>query len=435
MEFEQSIYEIVKYLNCVFEVFLYYYFFESLFSLYEERKKRIIIEIIVAASIIYVINKFQIPSCNLLSALLVFSCFSWFVFHKCPRTTLPYIVLFIVIFSLTEFIFYYIYCLTGIDYQEPGINRILLLFLQGVFRFLIIEILRRNNSELWAKGESVRKYLKLLFILPIATIILLNGVLYVERFQLGYGLICIGGILLIVSNIGGFFIVAKTLETINSMNEAKLAIIKTELEKNHYQRIEEINQEYAKYAHEIRKAVRTVQQLAELGNHREIRQVALQLQKSGAAFSNKVYCSDVLVNSILLERQKIAEQRNIDFSVQIQPGIDYSFIEELDRIILFGNLLDNAIETASKTKKGYIMIDFYMGNQSLLIFRVENNFETLPKKKGFEYLSTKKEKGHGYGIKNVKEAAEKYGGILYLEEEKGNFIAVLMLSNMQKMES
>lgn len=105
------------------------------------------------------------------------------------------------------------------------------MLVQGVFRFLIVEILRKNNGEIWAKGESICDYLKLLFILPIATIILLNGVLYVEHFPLGYGLICLGGILLIVSNIGGFFIVGKILEVINSMNEAKLTIIKTELEK------------------------------------------------------------------------------------------------------------------------------------------------------------------------------------------------------------
>ena len=432
MRVEQIIYELIKYLNCVFEVFLYYYFFESLFSLYEERKNYIVTEIIIAASIIYVINIFQIPLGNLLSALLIFVCFSWLLFHKSPRNTLPYIVLFIVIFSLIEFIFHYIYRLTGIDYQEPGIKRVLLLLVQGVFRFLIVEILRKNNGEIWAKGESICDYLKLLFILPIATIILLNGVLYVEHFPLGYGLICLGGILLIVSNIGGFFIVGKILEVINSMNEAKLTIIKTELEKNHYQRIEEINQEYAKYAHEIRKAARTVQQLAEQGENREISQIAVQLQKSGAAFSNKIYCSDVLVNAILLERHKIAEQRNVEFSVQIQPGIDYSFIDELDRIILFGNLFDNAIEAASKTKKGYMRIDIYMGNQTLIICRVENNFTMLPKKKGFEYLSTKKEKGHGYGIKNVKEVAEKYGGILNLEEEQPRFVAVLVLSNMPK---
>lgn len=435
MKFEQNVYEVVKYLNCIFEVFLFYYFLESLFPVYEERKRYIVLEIAAAASIIYGVNMWGIPSGNLIAFFLIYACLAWLLFHKNLKVVLPYIVLCIVLLAATEFVFHYIYRLTGVVYQEVGIKRSLLLFIQGVFRFLIIEQLRKNDSEVWKKGENIQEYLKWLFLLPIATIILLNGVMYEDRFPLGYGLICLGGTLLIVSNIGGFFIIEKILEVISSVNEAKLIIMKTQLEQKHYQRIEEINQEYAKYTHEVRKVARMVQQLAEQGNQREISRVVSKIQKKGATFSDKVYCSDVLLNAMLLERQKTAEQRHIEFSVQMQPGLDYSFIDEFDRIVLFGNLLDNAIEAASKTEHGYILVDSYMGNGALLIFRVENNFKVLLKKKEFEYLSTKKEKGHGYGLKNVKETAEKYGGILHLEEENSNFIAVLTVSNMKKMES
>lgn len=432
MTMEQTIYELVKYLNCVFEVFLFYYFLESLFPVYEEHKKRIWLEIVAAASIIYGVNVLRIPTANLISVFLVYSCLTWLVFRKNLKIMLPYMVFCIILLASTEFIIHYIFYIIKIKYQETAVEGILVLFIQGILRFLIIEMLRKKNSDNWSYSKEVMGYMKYILLLPIATIVFWGGIVYFDYFPIGYGLICLGGLLLVVSNIGGFFIIRKMLEVINSANEAELRTMKTQLEQKHYQRIEEINQEYAQYAHEIKKAARTVQQLAEQGNHREISQVAAQLQKSGAAFSKKIYCSDILLNAILLERQKIAEQQHMDFSVNIQQGTDFKFVDELDRIVLFGNLLDNAMEAASKAENGYIQVDSYMANEALLIFRVENNFKIAPKRKGSEYLSAKKEKGHGYGLKNVKEAAEKYGGFLYLEEESDRFIAVLTLSNMRK---
>lgn len=174
--------------------------------------------------------------------------------------------------------------------------------------------------------------------------------------------------------------------------------------------------------------------MAEQGNQEEICRIAFQLQANDQLISSKMYCADKIVNAILLDREKTAEQEKVSFDIQIQPGLDVTFLEELDRIVLFGNLLDNAIEAASKTEKGYVKVDIYMGNKALLVCRIENNFKILPKKRMQEYLSIKDGFGHGYGLKNVRRIAEKYHGNLYLEEQGETFISVLTLSNVQKME-
>lgn len=435
MEWEQGIYEAIKYLNCLFEVFLIYYFLESLFPIYEERKCVRIAEIAAGGLILYGINRLGIPEWNLIGVFLVDSCLAWLLFHRGLRATVPYIVLCVVILSLTEFIFHYIYRLTGIDYKEPGIKRIIMLLVQDIFRFLLFELLRKNNSRVWQQQKQVKGYWRFLFLLPISTILLLNGIVYFENFPIGYCFICLGGILLILSNVGGFFIVEKILEVMGSLREIEQGALKTELEQKHYQKMEQINEEYAQYVHDIRKTARVVQQLAEQGNHEEICRIAFQLQGNDQLISSKLYCTDKIVNAILLDREKTAEQENVSFDIKIQPGLDVTFLEELDRIILFGNLLDNAIEAASKMEQGYVKVDIYMGNRAMLVCRIENNFKILPKKRTQEYLSNKEGFGHGYGLKNVRRTAEKYHGSLYLEEQGQIFVAVLTLSNVQKMES
>ena len=119
----------------------------------------------------------------------------------------------------------------------------------------------------------------------------------------------------------------------------------------------------------------------------------------------------------------------------MQVGIDFGFIEETDRIVLLGNLLDNAVEGATKATDGYVRVDIYMGNNALLIMRIENNHNTKLKKKGSEYMTIKQEKGHGYGLKNVRACMEKYGGNLFLEEQDGTFLAILIVSNVKKKDN
>lgn len=103
---------------------------------------------------------------------------------------------------------------------------------------------------------------------------------------------------------------------------------------------------------------------------------------------------------------------------------------------MFGNLLDNALEAATGSECGYVYVSLFMGNDAFLIFKVVNNFRVKPKKRGKVYLTIKQDKGrHGFGIKKVEELAQKYGGMLNISEDQNVFNAVLLLSNIPKMES
>lgn len=427
-------YQGIRYLNCVFEMFLLYYFLESLFPVYQKKSARVC-GILLFAGMIYGVNQIGIPALNLLTVLLCYLGFTWFVFRINIPSALPYILLCLGLLSLTEFIFHYIYRLFGIPYWKPGTERLCLSLVQGVLRFVVIEILRKNSSSVWGREPVVRGYLNYLFLLPVSTIILLNGVIYVGYDPLGYLLICLGGVLLLLSNAGSFFIIEHVLKVLEGKREAEQRLLKAGLEQKHYQKLEEVNQEYARYAHEVKKAVRVIGQLVEQEDKREISQILCQLQEKGRSFSQRLYCADTIINAILLDRQRIADETGVIFEANLQPGIDFSFIREMDRITLFGNLIDNALQAAGKTEKGYVRIHIYRGNRAMLIVRVENNFRIPPVKRGSDYLTIKKEPGHGYGLKNVREMAESYGGSLYTTVKENTFSAVLALSSVQKTES
>lgn len=431
MNAAQVVYEPLMYLNCIYELFLLNYFLKSVFPIYEDSKFLKILKIVGGATAIYIVNSFKMPHVNLIFVPLILLVFIWFMFHIELKYNILYVIFYYVIIAVSEFVFQYIYTLLGIDVTSAGFGRILLLIIQDVFVFMLIEFIKKQHQRNY-KDDSYR-YLKNLFILPIATIVLLNG-FFISIYPLNYLLIFCGGILLIVCTVIEFSVIEKLLEAVNTARDTEMLSLKTQLERNHYQRLEEVNQDYAKYLHEMKRMIRIIDELAYTEDNSGAKKLAAEISQRGFYIRRKIYIGDEITNAIFIEREKSAFDMGIDYQVNIQVGTDITFISDMDKITMFGNLLDNAIEAAGKN--GYVYASLYRGNDALVIFRVENNFNVEPYKCGKEYLTIKHEKKrHGFGIKNVEELAHKYGGTLYLDDKDSKFTAVLVLSKVQKMES
>jgi signal transduction histidine kinase len=324
----------------------------------------------------------------------------------------------------------------GVQTITVSFRRIFLLTMQDALRFIIIQIFKRKFSGTYRGG--INKYTRSLFILPVTVFILLNGFLMPVRYPYGYLLTSIGGILLIVCSIINFSVIDKLLEAENELKMNELLKLKTTLEQTHYQSLQEINKEYAAHIHDIRHILKIIQRLDETGDDEKIHEISdkvTELLKNKCPLDRKFCMEDSVINAIFMERGKKAAEGGVKFTADIQPNVELDFICDIDKIRIFGNLLDNAIEAAILCNNGYVTVSLYRGNDSIVIFRVENNFEHKNKKHGKAYITTKSDKTrHGFGLKNVKELSEKYNGIMKITEENDVFFITLILSNIQKME-
>ena len=121
--------------------------------------------------------------------------------------------------------------------------------------------------------------------------------------------------------------------------------------------------------------------------------------------------------------------------MDIQPGLCLDFINETDKIRIFGNLLDNALEAAGGcgNGEGYVKAKLYMGNEAMVVFRLVNNFVHENKRAVRWFQTTKPDKkAHGFGLQNVEELAGKYPWVFGVTEEEDEFVVMLVLSNAQK---
>lgn len=104
-------------------------------------------------------------------------------------------------------------------------------------------------------------------------------------------------------------------------------------------------------------------------------------------------------------------------------------MNETDIMVIFGNLLDNAVEAASKCKEGERRITMKIKNvNEIVCMEISNSSSRMPIKKGEVFVTTKKEKAiHGYGISNVCHTIQKNGGEIYFDYAEDYFKVSIML--------
>ena len=106
-------------------------------------------------------------------------------------------------------------------------------------------------------------------------------------------------------------------------------------------------------------------------------------------------------------------------------------IEVPDIITILGNLLDNAIDALQHTTDKTLKLDIEYSKDCLLI-KVDNAFDGNIKYKWASggnpnhIVSRKKGRDHGYGLRNIREAVEKYNGHIDISHE-GNMFSVGVL--------
>lgn len=109
---------------------------------------------------------------------------------------------------------------------------------------------------------------------------------------------------------------------------------------------------------------------------------------------------------------------------------DAGFLDAMDLCSIFGNAIDNAIEYEQRIEEKdlrLIKVTVRTQNQFLLI-QIQNYCqETIPMKNGVIATSKADKQFHGYGIKSIRRAVEKYEGSLTLTQDDDWFTLTVLI--------
>lgn len=140
------------------------------------------------------------------------------------------------------------------------------------------------------------------------------------------------------------------------------------------------------------------------------------------------------VDALLCQKRKLAEEKEIDWECDVRIP-KQGCVNEFDLCVLFGNLLDNALEACERLQqkgKGqergeqpFIRVRAQTVKNCFLL-EVKNSMDSEERQRDG---SAKKEnpQSHGIGLLNVSDAVQRYNGVMNTEIQDGMFDISILL--------
>lgn len=164
-------------------------------------------------------------------------------------------------------------------------------------------------------------------------------------------------------------------------------------------------------------------------SEREREEYLKEVENSIQIYSAIVKTGNEVLDTLLTEKSLRCVERNISINC-VADGALLAFIDPIDLYTIFGNAIDNAVESVEKLEeqeKRQIDVMVYRQQKFLLIHIVnpiaqEIRFEDdLP-------VTTKKDKDyHGYGLKSIRRTVKKYDGFVSIRTEDECFSLKILI--------
>lgn len=192
----------------------------------------------------------------------------------------------------------------------------------------------------------------------------------------------------------------------------------------YYNNVEQNSVEARKIRHDLANMVQTACEIMENGTDSDkesAKKMLSQLKTEVADIKIERFCQNTLVNAIASNKAAECRKNEIDFDfdLRVPETLD---IEEIDICKAYVNIFDNAINAAKAIDgKRYVKIkSFTDESDGMLYITGENNVAP-------DYEDKKKSRTgeHGYGLRILRDTAEKYGGRL-VTDDKGDTFTVVM---------
>ncbi|MCM1541112.1 MAG: ATP-binding protein [Blautia sp.] len=151
-----------------------------------------------------------------------------------------------------------------------------------------------------------------------------------------------------------------------------------------------------------------------------------QLEKSGLGAGGDM-TGNKAVDALLYQKRKRAKQEEVRWECDIQlPKI--CCINEFDLCVLFGNILDNALEACGRLRPdecGFINIQAKTVKKCFLL-EVKNSMDRTEKDTEKSARKGNPQK-HGIGLMNVRDVVDKYDGAMHTETGDSTFVISILI--------
>ena len=279
------------------------------------------------------------------------------------------------------------------------------------------------GSLLFLTGYTIREWIKYRktsarrFILPIgilsaSAVLGLIGYLYSITYTVS-SLTQIGIVIfLILMGVIASFSLKDSIYLHNQQKELKfeksLMDIQAKEQKNHSDLISQQEQMLSQQRHDLRHHLNVLKALA--SDESQELQDYLDSLMDNIPTASRRFCENQAVNAIVSHYATVCRQKGIELTLDLtipegNPGIPDSSL-----CVIFGNLLENALEACDRLKEEPRFIRLNTKLQyELLVITMDNSFNGIIRKDGSRFQSSKRD-DYGIGLSSIQSVARKHGG-------------------------
>ena len=424
-------YNLINFLVCVFDTYLIYDFvgyYEGVSPRLLTKKSRITV-ILLTSCITFFINLFNNTALNLFATLFINFLFIYLVmngnlFQKC----IHYLIIIAFQYGgefLTAIVIANRMGEAVLAYQNVKAYAVLIVKMINFIQYLLVKQLVPIDKEAFF----------IFMISPVSSIGLMFSVTYLNidfsDTPVKRGVLLLFYLMLLLGNVLVAYAFRRYAAINKNLQAQKKLIEDYRVQLGYYRQVEVVNKKNAAFHHDMCHYLKAIGNLAEDNRNSQIISLLDELQIEFFKVDNQDFCSNPVLNTILNEEIKEARRQRVDCQVYVEPGFSIGSIRETDLISALGNLYQNALEAAAKSRNGFIKTTMFMENEGrFLVISMENSYEGAILRDGEKFLTTKENKFiHGIGIERVREIAKRYGGSLRTNYKEGIFRAILVLSS------
>jgi two-component system sensor histidine kinase AgrC len=420
----QNIIEIANVAVEMILVFLY-------FSLLSKRKinkclfcAAYILTTSILSSVVLFVNDIflYLVTTTVLISLVAFLCF-----EDSVRNKIFWIVIFLLIISISEPIVIGILCIANMgtpdEFLQSGLGRYLGMIGTDLIYLWLIGLMHRIINK--RIRDLPVKYWILIITIPIISIFLLQTILEGFTADKSYNYISLG-----FSLIGIIFINILMFNFFESYEDKiKLNYLETlkQQEQENYKLLTLSYKQVREFKHDIENQFSVLKDMLENDDTDAAKEYLVKLSSFVRLANRLCYTGNNAVDSIVNIKGSLARTYGIEFICKVNI-ITSIKANELELCRIIGNALDNAIEgcqrSNSPSKHVWISISEEREKLFLVITNTSDEVDTD------SLTSTKKEKGlHGIGVSSIKSSVDRLGGLVKFDCKDGIFKLNIMIYN------
>lgn len=432
---DNAIYFVGLFLSSLVSVSIIFDFMNKLFERNYKNQKTFLMAKIVFIAILAIVNAMNISFLNLFVALLV----SGYLGKKYYSGNIKRIIFYNVCLflcvgaceSLGMALFQFLLKLLEVEIVSRKVNTFIDLtanqiFVVFIYRLLLLQILEKKDiKELTHKQYFISILYTLFSLINVYSMYILLSTSYTHRDII---LVMVNSVGIVMINTYFINILEVTSEINQLQYENNLFLQQSKMQYQYYDQLEQQYRESLSILHDVKRHIWSIEELYRNKEIETAKEYTSNLNCIIGSFEMNDFTDNRMLNIIINDKKRLAEQNNIDFNCLID-NVDLNFIDNIDLTTIFANLLDNSIEACMELEREKCIFVQVGAFNNLVVINIKNTMTNEPIHIGLKMKSSKKNHG-GFGIGNVVKVVNRYNGDIDIQREGNMFTCNIVISKL-----